>query len=90
MVSTVLDDQYLLSRDYVDVSRLNLQHALWTQMFGFLLHPDIDIINKDLKIADIGTGTGAWLTDLASHLPSTCQLDGYDLDISQSRRLQVG
>lgn len=75
MGPTVKDDQYLLSRDYIDVSRygftasskqaradhcprLNLQHSLWTQMFGYLLHPDIDTTNKDLKIADVGTGTG--------------------------------
>ncbi|KAK1143257.1 hypothetical protein N8T08_006957 [Aspergillus melleus] len=84
MGSPVPNDQYLLSRDYIDCSRLNLQHSLWTQMFGYLLHPDIDTTNRDLKIADVGTGTGAWLTDLAPHLPSTCQLDGYDLDIAQA------
>ncbi|PLB50769.1 S-adenosyl-L-methionine-dependent methyltransferase [Aspergillus steynii IBT 23096] len=84
MASTVPNDDYVLSRDYIDVSRLNLQHRLWTQMFGYLLHPDIDTSKPDLKIADVGTGTGAWLSDLAPHLPSTAQLDGYDLDISQA------
>lgn len=38
--------------------RLNLQHKLWIDIFGYLLHPDIPISKPDLKLADIGTGTG--------------------------------
>lgn len=38
--------------------RLNLQHYLWTQMFGYLLHPMVDTSSDTLKVADIGTGTG--------------------------------
>ncbi len=36
-----------------------------------------------LKIADIGTGTGIWLLDLSDSLPSSIQLDGFDIDLSQ-------
>ncbi|KAJ5657895.1 uncharacterized protein N7484_001544 [Penicillium longicatenatum] len=32
-----------------------------------------------MRIADVGTGTGIWLSDLADALPKTCQLDGFDL-----------
>lgn len=35
--------------------------------------------NPDLKIADIGTGTGIWLTDLSRRLPSSVALDGLDI-----------
>ncbi|KAL4947724.1 hypothetical protein BDW69DRAFT_189923 [Aspergillus filifer] len=84
MSSTRLQDDYLLSRDYVDCDRLNLQHGLWTKIFGYLLHPCIDASHPTLRIADIGTGTASWLTDLSEILPATCQLDGFDVDISQA------
>lgn len=40
--------------------RLNLQHYLWKDQTGFLLHPAItlDTSRTDLRIADVGTGTG--------------------------------
>ena len=56
------------------IYRLNLQHYLWTQMFGYLLHPSIDIdkSQENLKVADIGTGTG-WVE--TSPLVTCCQQD---------------
>ncbi|MCJ1252157.1 hypothetical protein MMC30_009396 [Trapelia coarctata] len=84
MASSAAGDDYLLSRDYVDCTRLNLQHYLWKQMFGYLLHPSIDTSSENLKVADIGTGTGVWLTDLLHHVASTAQLDGFDVDTSQA------
>ncbi|KAJ5117424.1 hypothetical protein N7448_011056 [Penicillium atrosanguineum] len=32
-----------------------------------------------MRIADVGTGTGIWLRDVADILPVTCQLDGFDI-----------
>ena len=40
-------------------ARLNLQHYIWKDQTGFLLHPTIPLDGRtDLKIADVGTGTG--------------------------------
>jgi SAM-dependent methyltransferase len=36
-----------------------------------------------LKVADIATGTGIWLMDLAKTLPSTCHFTGYDISAAQ-------
>lgn len=38
--------------------RLNLQHYILKDMFGYSLHPKIPRNQKSLKIADVGTGTG--------------------------------
>ncbi|KJR82410.1 uncharacterized protein SPSK_03468 [Sporothrix schenckii 1099-18] len=38
-----------------------------------------------VSVADIGTGTGVWLVDLASSLPPTARLDGYDFNTSKFR-----
>lgn len=84
MAPSPAEGDYLLSRDYVDCTRLNLQHYIWTQMFGYLLHPSIDTSIDNLKVADIGTGTGIWLMDLSRQLPLTSQLDGFDVDTSQA------
>ena len=75
---------YALFRGYAASARLDLQHYLWTQETGFLLHPAILIPTQhDCKIADIGTGTAIWLLDLARRLPQTTQLDGFDVSLDQ-------
>ncbi|KAI0120232.1 S-adenosyl-L-methionine-dependent methyltransferase [Hypoxylon sp. NC0597] len=82
-VKDVLED-YPLSRDFVDFSRLNLQHYLWKEIFGYALHPKISRDRKLLRIADVGTGTGIWLRDLASQLDASAELLGLDTDITQA------
>lgn len=62
--------------------RLDEQHFFTTKTLGFLLHPNISIASPTLKVADIGTGTGVWLLDIAQNLPSTCQLTGFDFSPS--------
>jgi ubiquinone/menaquinone biosynthesis C-methylase UbiE len=53
-------------------------------MLTYLLHPRIVAsIPSNAKIADIGTGTGIWLIDLADTLPSTCTFTGYDTSSDQ-------
>lgn len=69
------------------LSRLNEeQHHITTATLGFLLHPHIPPPPTDTstpyKIADIGTGTGIFLLDLAPTLPPTTQLIGFDISPS--------
>ncbi|OJJ69856.1 hypothetical protein ASPBRDRAFT_678263 [Aspergillus brasiliensis CBS 101740] len=73
---------YVFTRDYHDNNRINLQHYLWTELFGYHIHPSIPTSNPNLRIADVGTGTGIWLTDLSRRLPSTVSLDGLDISFS--------
>ncbi|KAJ5690742.1 hypothetical protein N7462_005134 [Penicillium macrosclerotiorum] len=70
---------YVFTRDYLDNNRINLQHYLTVQLFGYHIHPSIPITNKDLRIADVGTGTGIWLTDLSTTLPKSARLDALDI-----------
>ncbi|PWY90621.1 hypothetical protein BO94DRAFT_623364 [Aspergillus sclerotioniger CBS 115572] len=70
---------YVFTRDFLDNNRINLQHYLWIELFGYHIHPTIPTNHRNLRIADIGTGTGIWLTDLARRLPSTVSLDGLDI-----------
>ncbi|KAI1496242.1 S-adenosyl-L-methionine-dependent methyltransferase [Biscogniauxia marginata] len=70
---------YVFTRDYLDNNRINLQHYLWRQLFGYLTHPKIPTDNPNIRIADVGTGTGIWLTDIGAQLPSSVQLDGLDI-----------
>ena len=47
------------------IDRLNLQHYLWKDQTGYLLHPSIPLSGiENLKIADVGTGTGYVDNDL--------------------------
>ncbi|KAI0815511.1 hypothetical protein GGR55DRAFT_629178 [Xylaria sp. FL0064] len=69
-------DGYSLGRDYAAASRLNLQHFMYKDAQGFLLHPIIQTKLRDkqdsrqseseglLHVADLATGTGIWLFDL--------------------------
>jgi hypothetical protein len=57
--------EYVFTRDYLDNNRINLQHYLVVQLFGYRIHPSIPV--KDVnnpRIADIGTGTGYVKLDL--------------------------
>ncbi|GLI77748.1 hypothetical protein PoHVEF18_006042 [Penicillium ochrochloron] len=55
-----------------------LQFKAWQANIGYLLHPAITQ-HEHMRIADVGTGTGIWLQELANVLPSSCQLDGFDI-----------
>ncbi|KAI8623635.1 S-adenosyl-L-methionine-dependent methyltransferase [Xylariaceae sp. FL1651] len=62
--------------------RLDEQHIFTTKTLGFLIHPNIPITSPTARLADIGTGTGAWLFGVAKSLPPTCQLTGFDISPS--------
>lgn len=62
--------------------RLDEQHIFTTKTLGFLIHPNITVPSSHARIADIGTGTGIWLLDVAKTLAPTCQLTGFDLTSS--------
>ncbi|KAH8432922.1 uncharacterized protein LDX57_010555 [Aspergillus melleus] len=76
------EDKYVFPRDYLDNDRINLQHYLWVRLFGYLLHPSIPTENPCLKVADIGTGTGIWLSDLTDKLPPSVELHGLDISFA--------
>ncbi|KAI0593877.1 hypothetical protein F4775DRAFT_606957 [Biscogniauxia sp. FL1348] len=88
-------DGYRLGRGYAATTRLNLQHYLWREAQGFLLHPRIrahlrttppssgDRSEKqELVVADLATGTGIWLFELLKS-PELAGLDvrlhGFDI-----------
>ena len=61
---------------------MNLQHYLWREALGYSLYPAVLAATKEqtsLKIADVATGTGIWLYELAEYLPASTQLDGFDV-----------
>jgi len=76
-------DEYPLARGYVPSARLNLQFYLWREALGYNLHPAITIKTEGWKVADVATGTGLWLCDLAKHAPLSAQLDGFDISGDQ-------
>ncbi|KAJ5715182.1 uncharacterized protein N7483_012363 [Penicillium malachiteum] len=62
---------YVFTRDYLDNNRINLQHSLSVQLFGYHIHQSIPTPTGNSSIADVGTGTGK--------LPSSARLDGLDI-----------
>ena len=56
------------------MDRLNLQHYLWKDQIGYLLHPSIPLSEiENPKIADVGTGTGYVQREL-NRSNQSCQL----------------
>ncbi|KAK5114538.1 hypothetical protein LTR62_002473 [Meristemomyces frigidus] len=78
-------DHYTLPRGGKESSRLNAQHNLYKDLQGYLLHPTIaaSLPSKNCRIADIACGTGTWLLDLASSLPSHTSFTGLDISSAQ-------
>ncbi|KAF2192556.1 hypothetical protein K469DRAFT_694643 [Zopfia rhizophila CBS 207.26] len=78
------EEPYWLARNATEQQRLARQHEVWTKSIGYLLHPSIaHTLPRNAKIADVGTGTGIWMTELAKASPSTYQFDGYDISDAQ-------
>ncbi|CAF9906016.1 hypothetical protein IMSHALPRED_004049 [Imshaugia aleurites] len=77
-------DQYALDRSYSAASRLNYQFYLWKNTLKFNLHPSIPTPSATGRIADVATGTGIWLLDLAHEVPTTVRMDGLDITLSQT------
>ncbi|KAI1475583.1 S-adenosyl-L-methionine-dependent methyltransferase [Daldinia eschscholtzii] len=75
-------EAYVLGRNFSANARLNLQYYLWKDG-GFSLHPSIPANIENLRVAEIGVGTGIWLVDLARCLPPSAQIDGFDIDLTQ-------
>ncbi|GAQ41452.1 hypothetical protein AKAW_05593 [Aspergillus niger] len=73
---------YPLGRGLSDSVRLDAQHLLWKLHTGYILHPQIPI-TPDMRIAEVGTGNGIWLFDLAPSMPPTVQLHGFDISEEQ-------
>jgi hypothetical protein len=74
---------YVLKRDYAASARLNLQHSQHKQCLSYLLHPSIPTLKEGMKVADVATGTGIWLLDLASEAPKQCIFEGWDISDAQ-------
>ncbi|KJZ70451.1 hypothetical protein HIM_10153 [Hirsutella minnesotensis 3608] len=77
----------------VEESRLDTNHheLFKPMMAGALLPANIMTYLRSLEapvVADVATGTGVWLEDLAAELPAASQLDGYDFDTSKFRSSQ--
>ncbi|KAI1377900.1 S-adenosyl-L-methionine-dependent methyltransferase [Hypoxylon crocopeplum] len=76
------EEVYILGRSFSANARLNLQYFLWKDG-GFTLHPKIPVNVENLRVAEIGVGTGIWLVDLARYLPPSAHIDGFDIDLTQ-------
>jgi SAM-dependent methyltransferase len=59
--------------------RLKEQHDIYAKILGYVVHPHIPIRSPNLKVAEVGTGSGIWLLELAKTLPVTCEFVGYDM-----------
>lgn len=75
-------DSYIFQRDCMASTRLNSQHLVWQRELGFLLHPDIPELPDGAIVADVATGTGAWLLDAAETRPKV-KFDGFDISLAQ-------
>lgn len=58
---------------------LYLQHFLFKDSLGFLLHPDVHV-RRDAAIADVGTGTAMWAIELSRLCPDA-KINGLDADL---------
>ncbi|KAF2823378.1 S-adenosyl-L-methionine-dependent methyltransferase [Ophiobolus disseminans] len=78
------DEPYWLGRASDEQKRLLKQHGVWTKSIGYLLHPSIaSSLPENARIADIATGTGIWLKDLADASPATHSFHGFDISDEQ-------
>ena len=62
--------------------RLEYQFGLIKNNFdGDILDPSIPLNRSDLLIADVCTGTGTWVLELAEKVPETVKIEGLDINL---------
>ncbi|KAL9616867.1 MAG: hypothetical protein Q9160_008289 [Pyrenula sp. 1 TL-2023] len=87
-----MSEVYMLPRDASESHRLDWQHLFMKGVFhNQLLHCSIPILNTR-AVADVATGTGVWLRDLASSWPAlggTDDTEFWGFDISSSQFPQI-
>lgn len=84
MSSTNIEgDTYPVLRTEKESARLFSQLGLISHALGGLVHAPIDLSRLNLRILDVGTGTGRWLSMLSDTLPQpardTVTLQGTDI-----------
>lgn len=73
-------------RNFRTSARLHIQHFLVQNTIDFLLEPTIERYlaassSQQLRVADLGCGNGAWLTELHTHFAKnsiSASLEGFD------------
>lgn len=82
MADSDKNDTYMLNRDFTASTRLNCQHYMWQQELQFTLHCTVPKPGSGARIADVATGTGVWLLEVARQYP---EVNCLGLDISTAQ-----
>jgi predicted O-methyltransferase YrrM len=72
---------YLLNRDLLASARLHLQHAVFVNGLGYLLHPAVPIEPASI-VAEVATGTGIFALALAAAHPEA-RVEASDISLDQ-------
>jgi SAM-dependent methyltransferase len=72
---------YLLNRDLLASARLHLQHAVFFNGLGYLLHPAVPIEPASI-VAEVATGTGIFALALAAAHPEA-HVEASDISLAQ-------
>jgi len=68
-------------QDAKEAERLRIQYEWLNNLLGCKIHPSISLPHSgsNLSIADVGTGTGIFLLDIANDFPASVQFHGFDI-----------
>ena len=72
---------YPLNRDLLSSARLHLQHAVFVNGLGYLMHPAVPIGPGSI-IADVASGTGVFALSVATAHPET-RVEASDISLAQ-------
>lgn len=72
---------YPLNRDLLSSARLHLQHAVFVNGLGYLMHSSVPI-EPGSVIADVATGTGVFALSLATAHPEA-RIEASDISLAQ-------
>ncbi|KAF2225763.1 hypothetical protein BDZ85DRAFT_279423 [Elsinoe ampelina] len=78
-------DDYPIPRGVIDSVRLNVGHLLWKKEFPWVVHPSVPLKGREnLRIADVGCGTGLWVLEAYEEFPHAEAVEGLDIALHQA------
>ncbi|KAF4628606.1 hypothetical protein G7Y89_g9541 [Cudoniella acicularis] len=76
-----MTSEYSAGRDFISGAKINYFHHALKHLTSYAIHPSINVLSNVCRIADLGTQTAIWPTDVVETISTGTKfhVDGFDI-----------